>query len=307
MKYIEPLHTKSLRGVMQALCVSQRTNKPQTTCYNLPAMKRPVILLALLLALLWLIGYSFTAQASAPAQGGAFSTPTPLPDGRIIYIVQPGDSCFRISALTGIPIEQIRSLNRLGEDCALREGQELLLGIGGPSGATPTAEAAITPTPEVQPTPTAPLAGEAQVCVVFYNDLNGDALRQDTEPLLAGGALSISGASGQFSQTANTPGGTEPVCFERVPEGNYNISIAPPENYNPTTQLNHTLTINAGEQVEIIFGAQQAIAELPTEPEQGSNGPGSLLGILGVGFLLAGLGLGVFAWRFYGRKPTYTK
>lgn len=265
-------------------------------------MKRPVFWLTFLVTLLFVVSYSLTAHASAPAQGSAFSTPTPLPDGRIIYIVQEGDSCFRISALSGVPIEQIRSLNRLGEDCALRVGQELLLGIGGPSGATPTPETAATATPELQPTPTPPVAGEARVCVVFYEDINGDALRQDTEPLLADGALSISGASGQFSQTANTPGGTDPLCFERVPEGNYNISIAPPENYNPTTQLNHTLTINAGEQVEIIFGAQQAIAELPAQPGETRTGTGSLLGILGVGFLLAGVGLGVFAWRFYGRK-----
>lgn len=266
-------------------------------------MKRPVILIALLTALLLLVSYSLSAQASAPAQGSAFSTPTPLPDGRIIYIVQPGDSCFRISALSGVPIEQIRSLNRLGEDCALREGQELLLGIGGPAGATPTPEAAAPPTPDQQPTPTPPSAGEARVCVVFYDDINGDALRQETEPLLAGGALSISGASGQFSQNAVTPGGSEPLCFERVPQGNYNVSVAPPENYNPTTQLNLTLPINAGEDVEIIFGAQQAIAELPAQPGEASSGMGSLLGILGIGFLLAGLGLGVFAWQFYGRSP----
>lgn len=266
-------------------------------------MKRPLIFATIFLTILFLAGYSLTAQASAPAQGSAFSTPTPLPDGRIIYIVQEGDSCFRISALTGIPIEQLRSLNRLSEDCILRPGQELLLGVGGPSGATPTPESAVLPTPETQPSPTPALAGEARVCVVLYNDLNGDALRQDTEPLLADGALSISGASGQFSQTANTPGGTDSLCFERVPEGTYNISIAPPENYNPTTQLNHTLTINAGEQVEIIFGAQQAMAELPAQPGETSTGTGSLLGILGIGFLLAGVGLGVFAWRFYGRKP----
>lgn len=265
-------------------------------------MKRPLVFTTLLLTLLFLASYSLTAQA----QGTAFSTPTPLPDGRIIYIVQSGDSCFRISALTGIPIEQLRSLNRLGEDCALNEGQELLLGVGGPSGATPTPEVEATPTAGAAPTATPP-PGEARICVVLYNDINGDALRQNTEPLLAGGALSISGASGQFSQTATTPGGTDPLCFERAPEGSYNISIAAPDNYNPTTQLNHAVFISAGEQMEIIFGAQQAVAELPAEPGETESGPGSLLGILGVGFLLAGLGLGVFAWRFYGRKPSYNK
>jgi hypothetical protein len=267
-------------------------------------MKRPLALTTLLLTLLFLASYSLTAQASAPAQ---FSTPTPLPDGRIIYIVQPGDSCFRISAITGIPIEQLRSLNRLGEDCPLREGQELLLGIGGPSGAAPTPEPEATPTPGAPPTPTPP-PGQARICIVLYNDVNGDALRQDTEILVSNGALSISGASGQFSQTANTVGGTDPLCFESVPEGSYNISVAAPDGYNATTQLNHTVVINAGEQVEVIFGVQQAVAALPAEPnEDGGSGPGNLLGILGIGLLLAGAGLGVYAWRFYGRKPMYNK
>lgn len=269
-------------------------------------MKRPLILFTLLLTLLLLASYSLTAQASAPAQGGGFATPTPLPDGRIIYIVQPGDSCFRISALTGIPQEQLRSLNRLSEDCPLREGQELLLGIGGPSAATPTPELQATPTVDALPTATPP-PGEARICVVLYNDVNGDALRQDTETLLAGGAVSISGAAGQFSQTATTPGGNEPLCFERVPEGTYNISVAPPDDYNPTVETNQTFVINAGESAEIIFGAQQALVDLPSEPGETGGGPGSLLGILGIGLLLAGLGLGVYAWRFYGRKPMYKK
>ncbi len=269
-------------------------------------MKRHLVFTTLLLNLLLLASYSLTVQASAPAQGSAFSTPTPLPDGRILYIVQSGDSCFRISALTGISEAQLRSLNRLNESCLLVPGQELLLGIGGPSGATPTPEAGATPTVGVPPTET-PSPGEVRVCVVLYNDANGDSLRQDTETLLEGGALSISGASGQFSQTAITPGGIDPLCFERVPEGSYNISVAAPEGYNPTTQLNHAIGINAGEQVEIIFGAQQAIVELSAESGETSGGPGNLLGILGIGFLLAGLGLGIYAWRFYGRKPMYNK
>ncbi len=268
-------------------------------------MKRPLALTALWLALVLIAGHSLTAQASAPAQGSAFSTPTPLPDGRIIYIVQPGDSCFRISALTGIPIEQLRSLNRLGEDCALREGQELLLGVGGPALATSTPEVEASPTIGAPPTATPP-PGEARICIVLYDDVNGDALRQDTEPLLAGGALSISGDSGQFSQTATTPGGTEPLCFEHVPEGNYNLSVAAPDHYNPTTQPNHTLLVNAGEQVEIIFGAQQATGDLIAETDD-AGGASNLLGVLGIGFLLTGLGLGVYAWRFYGRKPMHNQ
>lgn len=269
-------------------------------------MKRILTLTALFLTLLFLASYALTVQASAPVQGTQFSTPTPQPDGRIIYIVQQGDSCFRISAITGVPEAQLRSLNRLDENCALSIGQELLLGIGGPSGPTPTTEIAVTPT--TGPTPTAtPLPGAAQLCIVLYDDLNGDALRQDTELFIPDGALSITGASGQFSQTSVTVAGPDPLCFEQVPEGTYNISVAAPTGYNATTQLNHTLTIRAGEQVYVDFGAQQAAVSLPAETGEPESGSSNLLGMLGIGLLLAGLGLGIFAKLFYGRKPMYNK
>jgi LysM repeat protein len=270
-------------------------------------MKRTLIFAALLLTLFFLASYSLTAQASAPYQAPQFSTPTPLPDGRIIYTVKAGDSCFRISAITGVPAAQLRSLNQLGEDCLLVPGQQLLLGIGGPAGATPTAPGVVvTPTVGV-PTPTT-LPGEAKVCVTLYNDTNGDALRQDAETLIPNGALSVTGTSGQYSQTAVTTTGPDPVCFAKVPEGTYNISVAAPQGFNATTQLNYTIVMKAGDQVFVDFGAQPAVAAQPAEPADiGGSSGSNLLGIVGAGLLLAGIGLGVYAWRFYGRRPMYNK
>ena len=92
---------------------------------------------------------------------------------------------------------------------------------------------------------------------MLYDDLNGDALRQDTEVSIPNGAVSVTGTSGQFSKTANTVAGTDPVCFDQVVQGTYNISVAAPEGYNPTTQLNYTLDIKSGEQIYVDFGAQQ--------------------------------------------------
>jgi hypothetical protein len=245
-----------------------------------------------------------TAQASGNAQLPQFATPTPQPDGRIIYVVQEGDTCIRISLLSGIPVDQLRTLNRLDESCLLTPGQQLLLGIGGPSGGSPTPGPAATPTVG-QPTPT-PLPGEGNICLALYDDVNGDALRQDTEVLVPDGALSITGSSGQFSKTSVTTAGPDPVCFQGVPEGTYNISIAPPAGYNPTTQLNYTIEVKAGDQIFVDFGAQKGGASQPEEPGTAGNGNSSgLLGILGIVLLLAGGGLGVYAWRFYGRRPPY--
>lgn len=238
-----------------------------------------------------------------------FPSPTPGPDGRIIYVVQAGDSCFRIQALYGISVDQLRALNpQLDENCTLAIGAELMLGIGGPAALSPTPGPSPTlPPPTVTPTPP---AGTTEICVLLYDDLNGDALRQETEIGVAGGAVSVSNTAGTFSETKTTvseidPDTEEPVqtCFTDVPEGEYNISLAVPENYNPTMELTNTFSIRAGDRAFIDFGAQsqtETIAE-PAPENDGGGDASPIFGILGGLLLLIGLGLGWYA--FQQRKP----
>jgi hypothetical protein len=278
-------------------------------------MKRLIFLIAFPITLLLLASAALTAQASGQPQQPQFSTPTARPDGRIIYIVQENDSCIRISLLTGVPMDQLRALNRLDTDCALSIGQELLIGIGGPApNAAATAGPEASPTPAL-PTPTT-LPGAVDVCVTLFEDLNGDALRQETEVIIPDGAVSITGSSGQYSQTATTQAGLDPVCFTKVPIGSYNISVAAPQGYNPTSLLNYTLEIKAGDvktgeiqpgdRVYVDFGAQKASLSPVTDPGAGKDeGDSGLLGIIGGILLLAGIGLAVYAWLAFGRRPKY--
>ncbi len=41
---------------------------------------------------------TWPVTAAPPLQATDFATPTPGPDGKIIYIVQPGDSLWRIES-----------------------------------------------------------------------------------------------------------------------------------------------------------------------------------------------------------------
>jgi len=263
----------------------------------------------LLLTPLLLFGLMMPAQASPSAQV-QFPSPTPGADGRIIYIVQAGDSCFRIQALYGIPVDQLRGLNpQLDDNCTLIVGNELMLGVGGPAALSPTPG----PSPTLVPptvTPTPP-AGTTEICILLYDDLNGDALRQETELGVAGGAVSVSNTAGTFSETKTTiseidPDLLEPVntCFTDVPAGEYNISLAVPPNYNPTRDLTYTFTIKAGDIAFVSFGAQSQTEPggepVPGEGEGGS-GPSPVFGIMGGLLLLGGLGLGWYA--FQQRKP----
>ncbi len=266
-------------------------------------MKRITIFSAILLLILLLFQASFSARAAEHTQLPQFATPTPGADGRIIYKVVDGDSCIRISLLTGVPVETLRALNRLDENCSLSVGQDLILGVGGPAAVTPTSGPAPTQAP-VQPTAT-PAPGFATICVLLYNDLNGDAIRQDTEVVVEGGAVSVTGSTGQFSKTSDTVAGTDPICFKDVPEDSYTISAAAPEGYNATTQQSTNLEVKAGEEVYVSFGAQQSTgpAVAPTTDTSGDNS--MWIGIVGAFLFLGGIALGVYYWFVSSRAPRF--
>ena len=252
-------------------------------------------ILGLLLFGLWL------PAGAAPSLRQQYVTPTPRDDGRIIYVVQSGDNCFRVAALHGISVDQLRQLNsKLDENCTLTEGQELLIGIAAVATLTvPVNVAAGTPT--VTPTP---LSGLTEVCVLLFNDQNGDAMRQEIEPAVAGGAVSVTEINGKYSASLDTVIPSDPtvyqgVCFTNVPEGTYNITVGIPDNYNPTMELSYSLKVNAGDRAFVDFGAQSQDVVVDPGAEEGNDGGGTsvALGIFGALLLLGGAGLGYYAWR----------
>lgn len=250
-----------------------------------------------------LISLNIPAFAAPDKQMTPFPTPTPGPDGRIIYIVKSGDTLLRISLISGVSVEELRGLNNLTSD-NIFEGQELLLGLGGPSQTTPTPGPSPTPTQEL-PTPS-PQPGFANLCIILYNDLNGDSIRQEDEPSIPGGAISVNNRAGDVSLTVDTEDGLEHHCFEEVPEGDYSLTVAIPEGYNPTTETNYTLVLIAGDETFIDFGAQANTVTLIEAPTPTGSGRSPLLGIVGGIILLAGLVLAFFAWGMMrvGRKPS---
>jgi LysM repeat protein len=231
---------------------------------------------------------------AAPSRQVPIFTPTPGTDGRIIYIVKANDTLLSISLLTGVPVDQLRALNGLTGDTII-EGQPLLLGLAGPPEVVTTPGPSPTPTP-LLPTPTAK-PGSGNLCILLFNDRNGDSIRQEEEPSIPDGEVSVSDRSGSVSLTTTTEGGTDPYCFNTVPEGDYNISVAVPAGFNPTTVTNYALSLKAGDETFLDFGAQANSETLAEAPIPAGSGRSPILGIVGGLFLLVGVGLAVFAGR----------
>lgn len=262
---------------------------------------RSAFFLFITIALLLLLGVALPFDRASAAPQAQFLTATPGPDGRIMYTVVEGDSCLQVALLHGITVQQLRQFNtRLDEDCTLIPGQQLVVGLA--QAEAPTAGPAPTlPSPTVTATP---VSGTTEVCVLLFNDMNGDAVRQQTEMGIEGGAVSLTNLNGSYSETQNTtaavdPDTLEPVraCFVDVPSGEYNVSMAVPDDYNPTMLVSYNLTVKAGDRAEIGFGAQSKTVTVsePTDSPEGNRS--SLLGIFGFLLLLTGAGLGYYAYR----------
>jgi hypothetical protein len=249
--------------------------------------------------LIW--GISFPLRGANAAPEAQFVTATPGPDGRILYSVVAEDSCLQVALLHGITVQQLRQFNpRLDQDCTLFVGQQLVVGLA--SASEPTAGPAPTlPSPTVTPTP---VSGTTEVCVLLFNDMNGDALRQEIELGIEGGAVSLTNLNGSYSETQNTssavdPDTLEPVrsCFIDVPGGEYNVSMAVPDAYNPTMLLSYDLTVKAGDRASVDFGAQSKTITVNEPTETQGADRSSMLGIFGFLLLLGGAGLGYYAYR----------
>ncbi len=261
------------------------------------ASNRKILLISILISacILCLVGLSRPVWAAPLAQFTPFPTPTPGPDGRIIYIAQEGDSAWRIAAIFGINLDNLRALNKWGETPNIQPGDIVLLGLAGPAEPSATPGPTQTSAPQV-PSPT-PKPGWGNLCILLYNDINGDSIREQDEPTIPKGEISVTDLLGQVSKTATTESGTDPICFEQIPEGTYNVSVAIPEGYNATTGMHQSVVLKAGDVTQLNFGAQadtQTQVEAPTP--QGS-GKSPILAIAGALLLIVGVSLALLAGR----------
>ncbi len=238
----------------------------------------------------------------------SFPTPTPGLDGRIVYVVKPGDTLWRIAAVAGISLEELRALNDLTTDVVF-VGQQLVLGVvsvpdtptPAPTEGVPGGSGEATPAPpatEVAEKPPETLTGN--VCYLLFEDSNGNALRDAGEGLVATGQFLLANANGEpvDAYTTTADASQEPHCARELAVGAYNISVTLPAGFNPTTNTSSPLSLDPGATVNLEFGAQESSRPTPESdaPSLSANTRlrTALFGAAGVVFLLLAAGLAGF-------------
>ncbi|MEK6587215.1 MAG: LysM domain-containing protein, partial [Chloroflexota bacterium] len=91
---------------------------------------RRLMLIAIGFGLALLLANAATAAAASAMvlQPTPFLTPTPNAAGDIVYIVQEGDSPWRIAAIAGMTVEELMALNGFESGDFISPGMELVLG-----------------------------------------------------------------------------------------------------------------------------------------------------------------------------------
>lgn len=256
-----------------------------------------LFMIGMLLPGLGTAGRAAAESGPPPQSQTGFVTPTPGPDGRVVYIVREGDDLWTIAALSGKSLEELMALNGIQPGDYIIPGMELVLGFGGPVQPTSGPGAPASPTP-IPATPT-PAFGTGQICVLLFVDENGNARFEVSELPLPGGEVSVIDVNGNVAGRQTTDEVPEGHCFSEIPNGDYNVSAAAPAGYNPTTAMNVPVRLNPGDIQSVEFGAQASAALGGDGRDGGERSP--VLGVVGLALLLAAGGLGYLATR-YGRE-----
>lgn len=192
-----------------------------------------------------------TAQ---PAFAQTAPTPTADADGTIYVQVQQQDTLWAIAATYGLTLNELLQLNNLTEDSFVQPGQLLIIGYATPVPTeTPPTE---TPRPTLPPPPTgtAVIRPATGLCLLAFDDINGDGIQQPGEPLKANVAFTLYTEQSVILNYISD-GFSEPKCFENLAPGTYQITRSLAQQERLTTSGNKGIIVQDGTLAQIEFGS----------------------------------------------------
>jgi hypothetical protein len=145
-----------------------------------------------------------------------------------------------------------------------------------PPTATPTSEVPPTNTPEptVTPTHTPEPPKGGKVCLNAFADENGNGFHDTTEGYMGRVTLTLA-QNNVILGTALSGGTADPVCFEDIPAGEYEVAQIIPAGLETTTAPSTNVTVQEGSTVGVEFGSRIQATVQPPAPatEVAANQP----------------------------------
>ena len=139
--------------------------------------------------------------------------------------------------------------------------------------------------------------GSGQICVVAFNDQNGNGVREADEPLLAGISFTLVD-NAVVKDSYQSDGVSESYCFGSLAAGGYTVQARGAGSLEVTTAGQWAISLANGAQYDVDYGARQA-GSGSAQPAAGSMSDLGrvVLGVVGAA-VLAGAGLLVrTAWQ----------
>jgi hypothetical protein len=131
-----------------------------------------------------------------------------------------------------------------------------------PPTETATPEVTPTDTPEPSPTPTdtpvPPMGGT--ICVNAFSDGDANGQRSEEEGYMAGVTFTIARDNEIVTQGVST-GTDNPLCFEELDTGSYQVAQILPRNLETTTAPSTSVDVEEGSSVSLEFGSRFETAE----------------------------------------------
>jgi uncharacterized repeat protein (TIGR01451 family) len=100
-----------------------------------------------------------------------------------------------------------------------------------------------------------------EICVVKFEDLDGDGVRDTNEPLLAGWQFTVTDASNTPVGTITT-GQTQPTCLKSVAPGTYTVTETVQSGWTVTTPNPQTVTVAPATSSVVEFGNKRVTYQI---------------------------------------------
>jgi hypothetical protein len=143
--------------------------------------------------------------------------------------------------------------------------------------------------------------GTGQICVLAFDDQDGNGKREPDEPLLAGMSFTLADDAGVVKRSYKTDGVSEPYCFGSLAAGAYTVQARGAGSREVTTPGQWAISLSNLAEFKAEYGVRQ-VGSGAVKPPAGDAQPAAtsggsmstlgriVLGVLGL-VVLAGAGL----------------